>query len=169
MKCILKVRLAFAVFVFFACICGTVLTRVHAQHTDVFNLYKDKGPNKDKGDSVKDVKPDAPEAEWIEVENSFKYKVSVEKSKYEAKDLAMADIELWEIVDKSPFEWHQVDYYLEGDIEEIHTRTFGKQNCVRKRKGSLFWLKDGKKCVYWTNWTTWDCRPEDERDIAVYP
>ncbi len=169
MKFIMKVKIAFAVFVFFAGVHGIILTKVHAQHTDVFNLYKDKGPNKDKDDIAKDVKPDAPEAEWIEVENNFKYKVSVEKSKYEAKDLVMTDIELWEIVDKSPFEWHQVEYYLEGDIEEIHTRTFGKQNCVRKRKGSLFWLKDGKKCVYWTNWSTWDCRSEEERDIAVYP
>ena len=167
MKGIMKVKIVLAVFVFFACIDCLISKSVHAQHTDVFNLYIDKGPKKD--DIAKDVKPDAPEAEWIEVENRFKYKVSVDKSKYEAKDLTMADIELWEIVDKSPFEWHQVDYYLEGDIEEIHTRTFGKQNCVRKRKGSLFWLKDGKKCVYWTEWTTWDCRPDDERDIAVYP
>ncbi len=167
MKGIMKVKIVLAVFIFFACIDCLILKSVYAQHTDVFNLYKDKGPKKD--DIAKDVKPDAPEAEWIEVENYFKYKVSVDKSKYEAKDLTMADIELWEIVDKSPFEWHQVDYYLEGDIEEIHTRTFGKQNCIRKRKGSLFWLKDGKKCVYWTPWSTWDCRPEGERDIAIYP
>ncbi len=167
MKGIMKVKIVLAVFVFFACIDCLILKSVHAQHTDVFNLYKDKGPKKD--DIAKDVKPDAPEAEWIEVENRFKYKVSVDKSKYEAKDLTMADIELWEIVDKSPFEWHQVDCYLEGDIEEIHTRTFGKQNCIRKRKGRLFWLKDGKKCVYWTPWSTWDCRPEEERDTAIYP
>ncbi len=167
MKGIMKVKIVLAVFVFFACIDCLILKSVHAQHTDVFNLYKDKGPKKD--DIAKDVKPDAPEAEWIEVENRFKYKVSVDKSKYEAKDLTMADIELWEIVDKSPFEWHQVDYYLEGDIEEIHTRTFGKQSCIRKRKGSLFWLKDGRKCVYWPPWSTWDCRPEGERDISVYP
>ncbi len=164
---IIKIKIAFAVSVFFICVHGFILTNVNAQHTDVFNLYQDKGPKQD--DVVKDVKPDAPESEWIEVENQYKYKVSVEKSKYEAKGLTMADIELWEIVDKSPFEWHQVDYYLEADIEEIHTRTFGKQSCIRKRKGSLFWLKDGKKCVYWTNWSTWDCRPEVERDIAVYP
>ena len=167
MKGIMKVKIVLAVFVFFACIDCLILKSVHAQHTDVFNLYIDKGPKKD--DIAKDVKPDAPEAEWIEVENRFKYKVTVDKSKYEAKDLTMADIELWEIVDKSPFEWHQVDYYLEADIEEIHMRTFGKQNCIRKRKGSLFWLKDGKKCVYWTKWSTWDCRPEGERDIAIYP
>ncbi len=167
MKCVFKVKIAFAVFVFFASIHGIVLTNVHAQHTDVFNLYQDKGPQQN--DIAKDVKPDAPEVEWIEVENHFKYKVSVERSKYEAQNLAMADIELWEIVDKSPFEWHQVDYYLEGDIEEIHTRNFGKQKCFRVRKGSLFWLKDGKKCVYWTKWSTWDCRPEEERDITVYP
>ena len=167
MKGIMKVKIVLAVFVFFACVHGFVLTNVHAQHTDVFNLYHGKGPQKD--GIAKDVKPDAPEAEWIEVENHFKYKVSVDKSKYEAKDLTMADIELWEIVDKTPFEWHQVDYYLEGEIKEIHTRTFGKQNCVRKRKGRLFWLKDGKKCVYWTKWSTWDCRPEGERDIAIYP
>ncbi|MDP6433463.1 MAG: hypothetical protein QGI15_03990, partial [Candidatus Scalindua sp.] len=102
------------------------------------------------------------------VEDNYKYEVSVEKNKYEAKDLTMADIELWEITDKSPFEWHQIDYYLESEIKEIHTRTFGKQKCDRMRKGSLFWLKDGKKCVYWTKWTTWDCRPEGERDTATY-
>ncbi len=167
MKGIMKVKIVLAVFVFFACIDCLIVKSVHAQHTDVFNLYKDKGPEDDS--IIKGVKPDAPEVEWIEVENHIKYKVSVEKSKYEAKDLTMADIELWEIVDKTPFEWHQIDFYLEGDIEEIHSRTFGKQDCIRKRKGSLFWLKDGRKCVYWTPWSTWDCRPEGERDIAVYP
>jgi hypothetical protein len=167
MKGIMKVKIVLAVFVFFACIDCLIVKSVHAQHTDVFNLYKDKGPEKD--GNTKEVKPDAPEVEWIEVENHIKYKVSVEKSKYEAKDLTMADIELWEIVDKTPFEWHQIDFYLEGDIEEIHTRTFGKQGCIRKRKGSVFWLKDGRKCVYWTPWSTWDCRPEEERDTAIYP
>jgi hypothetical protein len=167
MKGIMKVKIVLAVFVCFACIDGLILKRVHAQHTDVFNLYKDKGPEDDS--IAKGVKPDSPEVKWIEVENHIRYKVSVEKSKYEAKDLTMADIELWEIVDKTPFEWHQIDFYLEGDIEEIHSRVFGKQDCIRKRKGSLFWLKDGRKCVYWTPWSTWDCRPEEERDIAVYP
>ena len=80
---------------------------VYAQHTDVFNLYQDKVPGKE--ERMRHVKPDAPEAEWIKVEDNYKYEVSVEKSKYEAKDLTMADIELWEITDKSPFEWHQVD------------------------------------------------------------
>ncbi len=167
MKGIIKVKIVLAVFVCLACVDGLILKSAHAQHTDVFNLYKDKGPEKD--GNTKEVKPDAPEVEWIEVANNIKYKVSVEKSKYEAKDLTMADIELWEIVDKTPFEWHQIDFYLEGDIEEIHSRVFGKQSCIRKRKGSLFWLKDGRKCVYWTPWSTWDCRPEEERDIAVYP
>jgi hypothetical protein len=167
MRGITKVKIVLAVFVCVACIDGLILKSVHAQHTDVFNLYKDKGPEKD--DIDKKVKPDAPEVQWIEVENHIKYKVSVEKSKYEAKDLTMADIELWEIVDKTPFEWHQIDFYLEGEIEEIHSRAFGKQGCIRKRKGSLFWLKDGRKCVYWTPWSTWDCRPEGERDISVYP
>ena len=167
MKGIMKVKIALAVFVYFACVDGSMWKIIHAQHTDVFNLYQDKVPGKD--ERMETVKPDAPEAEWIDVENHFTYKVSVEKSKYEAKDLTMADIELWEIVDKSPFEWHQVDYYLEGDIKEIHTRTFGKQNCIRERKGSLFWLKDGRKCVYWTPWSTWDCRPEAERETAIYP
>ncbi len=167
MKGIIKVKIVLAVFVCLACVDGLILKSAHAQHTDVFNLYKDKGPEKD--GNTKEVKPDAPEVEWIEVANNIKYKVSVEKSKYEEKDLTMADIELWEIVDKTPFEWHQIDFYLEGDIEEIHSRVFGKQSCIRKRKGSLFWLKDGRKCVYWTPWSTWDCRPEEERDIAVYP
>ena len=170
MKGIVKVKIALAVFftinVFFAGIDSFKMKMVHAQHTDVFNLYLDKGPKEDDGLGV--VKPDAPEAEWITVEDHFAYKVSVEKSKYDAKDLTMADIELWEIVDKSPFEWHQVDYYIEGEIKETHTRTFGKQKCDRVRKGTLFWLKDGKKCVYWTKWTTWDCRPEGERDTATY-
>ncbi len=167
MKGIMKVKIVLAVFVFFACIDCLIVKSVHAQHTDVFNLYKDKGPEKD--GNTKEVKPDAPEVEWIEVENHIKYKVSVEKTKYDAKDLTMADIELWEIVDKTPFEWHQIDFYLEGDIEEIHTRTFGKQSCIRKRKGSVFWLKDGRKCVYWTPWSTWDCRSEEESGAAIYP
>jgi hypothetical protein len=159
MKGIMKVKIVLAVFVFFACINGLMWKTVYAQHTDVFNLYKDKGQKKDDGQG--EVKPDAPEPEWIVVENHFTYKVSVDKSKYEAKDLTMADIELWEIVDKSPFEWHQVDYYLEGEIREIHTRTFGKQKCDRVRKGTLFWLKDDRKCVYWTKWS-------GERDTATY-
>ncbi len=170
MKGIIKVKIVLAVFVFFACVDGLILKSAHAQHTDVFNLYKDKGPEDDsitKG--VKPDSPDAPEVELIEVVNDIRYKVSVEKSKYEAKDLTMADIELWEIVDKTPFEWHQVDFILEADIEEVHTRTFGKQNCIRNRKGNVFWLNDGRKCVYWTPWATWDCRHEEERDIAVYP
>ena len=170
MKGIIKVKLFLALFVFVACFDGLIVKNVHAQHTDVFNLYQDKGPNsQNKKDTAKDVKPGMPEVELIEVENNIKYKVSVEKSKYEAKDLTMADIELWEIVDKTPFEWHQIDFILEADIEEIHTRTFGKQGCIRKRKGNVFWLNDGRKCVYWTPWSTWDCRPEEERDIAIYP
>ena len=131
MKGIMKVKIVLAVFVFFVCIDCLILKGVHAQHTDVFNLYQDKGPNNpnnlNKKDTAKDVEPGMPEVELIEVENNIKYKVSVEKSKYEAKDLTMADIELWEIVDKTPFEWHQIDFILEADIEEIHTRTFGKQ------------------------------------------
>ncbi|MHC4140200.1 MAG: hypothetical protein ACYSR1_10205 [Planctomycetota bacterium] len=154
MKGIMKVKIVLAVFVCFACIDGLILKSVHAQNKD----------DSDKGD-----KPGAQEVELIEVENNIKYKVSVEKDKYEAKDLAMADIELWEIVDKTPFEWHQIDFILESDIEEIHTRTFGKQSCVRKRKGNVFWLNDGRKCVYWTPWSTWDCRPEEERGDSVYP
>ncbi len=173
MKGMVKVKIGLAVLISLACIDGLILKSVHAQHTDVFNLYQDKGPNNpnnlNKNDLTKDVKPGMPEVELIEVENHITYKVSVEKGKYDAKDLTMADIELWEIVDKTPFEWHQIDFYQESDIEEIHTRTFGKQGCIRKRNGSVFWLKDGRKCVYWTPWSTWDCRPEGERDIAVYP
>ncbi len=167
MKGIMKVSIVLAVFAFFACIDGLILKSVHAQHTDVFNLYIDKGP--EDASITKDVEAGMPEVEVIEVENKIRYKVSVEKSKYDAKDLTMADIELWEIVDKTPFEWHQIDFILEADIEEIHSRTFGKQGCIRKRKGNVFWLNDGRKCVYWTPWSTWDCRPEEERDIAVYP
>ncbi len=173
MKGIIKVKILLAVFIFLAYADGLILKSVHAQHTDVFNLYQDKGPNNpnnlNKKDVAKDDKPGMPEVELIEVENNIKYKVSVEKSKYEAKDLTMADIELWEIVDKTPFEWHQIDFILEADIEEIHTRTFGKQGCIRKRKGNVFWLKDGRKCVYWTPWSTWDCRTEDEKGADIYP
>ena len=128
---------------------------VSAQHTDVFNLDKDKLPKR--------VEPDAPETEWIVVEDRVRYDVAVDKSKYEAGDLQMENIQLWEIVDKSPFEWHQVEYYLEGDIVETHIRTFGKQECGRSRKGTLFWLKDGKKCAYWGAWAVWDCRSEAKR------
>ncbi len=171
MKGIMKVSIVLVVFASFACIDGLIILKnVHAQHTDVFNLYQDKGPNNsNKKDAAKDVESGIPEVEVIEVENNIKYKVSVEKSKYEAKDLTMADIELWEIVDKTPFEWHQIDFILEADIEEVHSRAFGKQGCIRKRKGNVFWLNDGRKCVYWTPWSTWDCRPEEERDDAVYP
>jgi len=129
---------------------------VYAQHIDVFNLDKNELPKK--------VQPDAPEYELITVEERITYQVPVEKNKYEAKDLIMDNIELWEIVDKSPFVWHQVNYYLEQDIVETHTRTFGKQKCERSRKGTIFWLKDGKKSVYWAVWSVWDCRPEDQKD-----
>ena len=170
MKGVIKVKIALTVFfiinIFFVGVGGFKCKTVHAQHTDVFNLYLGKGPKKGVGRG--EVKPDAPEAEWIVVEDHITYKVVVEKSKYEAKDLTMANIELWEITDKAPFEWHQVDFYIKGEIKEMHTRTFGKQKCDRVRKGTLFWLKDGKKCVYWTKWSTWDCRPEGERDTATY-
>jgi hypothetical protein len=173
MKGIIKIKIVLAVFVFLACADGLIMKGVHAQHTDVFNLYQDKGPNNpknlNKDDPAKDAKPGKLEVELIEVVNNISYKVSVEKSKYEANDLTMADIELWEIVDKTPFEWHQIEFILEADIEEIHTRTFGKQSCIRKRKGNVFWLNDGRKCVYWTPWATWDCRPEEERGTAIYP
>ncbi|GJQ60860.1 MAG: hypothetical protein D8M57_10850 [Candidatus Scalindua sp. AMX11] len=125
----------------------------YAQHQDVFNLDKDELPQK--------VKPDAPESEWITVEDRISYTVCVEKEKYEAKEISMEDIELWEIVDKSPFEWHQVDYYIEKHIVENHTRTFGKQSCKRSRKGTLFWLKSGKKCIFWSKWSGWDCRSDE--------
>ncbi|MCP4255198.1 MAG: hypothetical protein GY775_17680, partial [Candidatus Scalindua sp.] len=125
MKGIIKVTIFLAVFAFFACVDGLILKSAHAQHTDVFNLYQDKGPNNpnnlNKKDTAKDVDSGMPEVEVIEVENNIKYKISVEKSKYEAKDLTMADIELWEIVDKTPFEWHQIDFILEADIEEVHS------------------------------------------------
>ena len=173
MKGTIKVTMVLVISVFLACVDGLILKSAHAQHTDVFNLYQDKGPNNPnnlkKEGTAKDVETGMPEVEVIEVENNIKYKVSVEKSKYEAKDLTMADIELWEIVDKTPFEWHQIDFILEADIEEVHSRTFGKQGCIRKRKGNVFWLNDGRKCVYWTPWSTWDCRPEEEGDNAVYP
>jgi hypothetical protein len=155
-KIVLAVCTFLTINIFFIVIGGPGLKIVHAQHIDVFNLDKDQLPKK--------VKPDAPEMEWVVVEDRVSYKVAVEKSKYDSKDLKMEDIELWEIVDKSPFEWHQVDYYLESEIMEVNTRTFGKQNCERFRKGTLFWLKDGKKCVFWTRWSVWDCRPEEERD-----
>jgi hypothetical protein len=155
-KIVLAVCTFLTINIFSVVLGGPELKMVYAQHIDVFNLDKDKLPRK--------IKPDAPEMEWVEVEDRIKYEVAVEKSKYEAKDLMMEDIELWEIADKSPFEWHQVDYYLEGEIKETHTRTFGKQKCERFRKGTLFWLKDGKKCVFWTKWSTWDCRPEGEKD-----
>lgn len=164
MKGVIKVKIVLTAFfiinIFFVGVEGFKWKTVHAQHTDVFNLDKDELPRR--------VKPDAPESEWIVVDDHITYKVVVEKSKLDAKDLTMADIELWEIVDKAPFEWHQVDYYVEGEIKEMHTRTFGKQKCDRVRKGTVFWLKDGKKCVYWTKWTTWDCRPEGARETETY-
>ncbi len=128
----------------------------YAQHQDVFNLDKDELPQK--------VQPDAPETEWITVEDRISYIVPVEKEKYEAKEITMEDIELWEVVDKSPFEWHQVDYYLEKHIVEKHTRTFGKQSCERTREGTIFWLKSGKRCVFWALWSGWDCRSAEQRN-----
>ncbi|MDR4503707.1 MAG: hypothetical protein MRK01_02805 [Candidatus Scalindua sp.] len=130
-------------------------TVAYAQHQDVFNLDKDDLPQM--------VQPDAPDSEWITVEDRISYIVPVEKDKYEAKDLSMEDIELWEVMDKSPFEFHQIDYYLEKHIVEKHTRTFGKQSCERSRKGTVFWLKSGKKCVFWAIWSGWDCRSEEEK------
>ncbi|MDR4498283.1 MAG: hypothetical protein MRK02_10250 [Candidatus Scalindua sp.] len=155
-KVFLLLVLIVMINMFFSGIHTSKQSMVYAQHQDVFNLDKDSLPQK--------VSPDAPEAEWITVDDRISYVVPVEKEKYEAKDILMEDIELWEVIDKSPFEWHQVDYYLEKPITEIHTRTFGKQKCDRSRKGTIFWLKSGKKCVFWTMWSVWDCRQEEERN-----
>ncbi len=162
MSSMAKVKIYLAVCAFliinivFAGIGGFKCKTVCAQHIDVFNLDKNKLPRK--------VKPDAPEMEWVVVEDRIRYEVVVEKSKIGSDDLMMDDIELWEIVDKTPFEWHQIDYYVESDIKEIHTRTFANNKCKRARDGTMFWLKDGKKCVYWGVWSVWDCRLEEERN-----
>ncbi len=151
----------FSIIIILSAIFDSSNKAVYAQHTDVFNLDKDELPKKDI--------PIAPEFELITVEDRITYEVPVDRKKYEAKDLLMENIELWEIVDKSPFEWHQVDYYLEHDIVETHIRTFGKQECEHSRKGTIFWLKDGKKVVYWTVWSIWDCRPEEKREDLSSP
>ena len=95
MKGIVKVKMVLAVFsmiyIFFAGVDAFKWKTAYAQHTDVFNLYQDKVPGKE--ERMKNVKPDAPEAEWVKVEDNYKYEVSVEKSKYEAKGLTMADRE----------------------------------------------------------------------------
>lgn len=157
-------NIAFALFIiniFLAGIGGLKCKSTYAQHIDVFNL--------DKSDLPKKVQPDAPETEWIIVEDRISYKVPVEKTKFEGKDIMMEDIELWEVVDKAPFEWHQVDYYIEEHIVETHTRTFGKQKCERIRNGTLFWLKDGRKCVFWSRWKVWDCRTEKQKQDYLNP
>ena len=168
MKGIIKVKIVLAVFVFFACIDGLILKSVHAQHTDVFNLYQDKGPNNpnnlNKNDTDKDAEPGTPEVELIEVEIISSTKSRLKKVNTRQKILPWQILSYGRLWTKHHLSGIRSILFWRADIEEIHTRTFGKQGCIRKRKGNVFWLNDGRKCVYWTPWSTWDCRPEEERD-----
>lgn len=126
---------------------------VVAQHIDVFKLDFSK-----KGEEEKKL-----EADLIEVEDSIKYTVAIEKEKLGNKDFNVYDLELLEIPpeDLNKFLWHQVECLIEENISQSQTRKAGPLKCTRSRSGMLYWLADGKKYVHWGRWSFWNCTKEE--------
>ncbi|MGR3318638.1 MAG: hypothetical protein ACUZ8O_09175 [Candidatus Anammoxibacter sp.] len=124
---------------------------VSAQHIDVFNIDFDKKNKKNKNKNK--------ETGFIEVVEHTKYKVAIEKEKLEKNDFSVYDLELIEIPaeDLSRFAWHTVEVFTEKEIEQTQTREAGDLKCTRSRKGTMYWLSNGKKHVNWGIWTFWKC------------
>lgn len=125
-----------------------VANNVSAQHIDVFNIDFDKKK-----------KEEAKETGFIEVVEYTKYKIAIEKEKLDKNDFNVYDLEMIEIPpeDLSKFAWHQVECILEEEISQSQTREAGDLKCTRSRKGTLYWLSDGKKHVNWGAWSFWKC------------
>lgn len=129
---------------------------VVAQHIDVFKLDFSK-----KGEEDKKL-----EVDFIDVEDSIKYTVAIEKEKLGNKDFNVYDLELLEIPpeDLNKFLWHQVECLIEENISQSHTRKAGTLKCTRSRSGTLYWLADGKKYVHWGRWSFWNCTKTKEEE-----
>ncbi|MGR3176646.1 MAG: hypothetical protein ACUZ8E_01150, partial [Candidatus Anammoxibacter sp.] len=63
--------------------------------------------------------------------------------------------------DLSMFAWHIVEVFTEKEIDQTQTREAGDLKCSRSRKGTMYWLADGKKHVNWGMWTFWKCTKGD--------
>ncbi|MGR3221174.1 MAG: hypothetical protein ACUZ8H_15370 [Candidatus Anammoxibacter sp.] len=134
---------------------STAINNVSAQHIDVFNIDFDKKNKKKKKNK---------ETGFIEVVEYTTYKIAVEKEKLEKNDFSVHDLELIEIPseDLSKFAWHIFEVFTENDIDQTQTREAGNLKCIRSRKGTMYWLSDGKKHVNWGRWTFWKCTKDGE-------
>ena len=124
------------------------IRNINAQHTDVFNI-----------DFEKKKKKESKDTDLIEVVEHTKYKIAVEKEKLENNDFSVYDLEMIDIPkeDLSKFAWHTVELFLEKEITQSQTREAGDLKCTRFRKGTLYWLANGKKHVNWGAWSFWKC------------
>ncbi len=153
-------------FVFVSFLCLSVVSslvsfsakNVNAQHTDVFNIDFDKT----KTDKEKIKKGS------IEVTECVTYNIAIDKEKLDKNDFSVYDLELLEVPTEefSKFAWHQVNLITEEPISETQTRQAGHLNCSRTRKGTLYWVADGKKYVHWGHWTFWKCDKGESADAA---
>lgn len=141
-------------FAFFLCCAISFIAayfsiqNVSAQHIDVFNIDFDKKKKKE-----------TKETGLIEVVEHTKYEIAVEKEKLDNNDFSVYDLEMIDIPeeDLSKFAWHTVELFLEKEITQSQTREAGDLKCTRSRKGTLYWLANGKKYVNWGAWTFWKC------------
>ena len=133
-----------------------VINSVSAQHTDVFNIDFEKKKKKKEKKNVG----------YIEVEEKIIYKIAIEKEKLDNNDFSVYDLEMIEIPeeDSTKFAWHQIACTLEKSITQEQIRSAGDLECDRSRKGTLYWLADGKKHVHWGAWTFWKCIKGDDDD-----
>lgn len=136
---------------------SAVTSIVSAQHTDVFNIDFEK---KKKRNEKKDIG-------YLEVEEKIIYSIAIEKDKLDNNDFSVYDLEMIEIPeeDSTKFAWHQIECTLEKSITQTQIRSAGDLECDRSRKGTLYWLADGKKHVHWGAWTFWKCiKGDDDKD-----
>lgn len=133
---------------------------VNAQHTDVFNIDFDK-TKKEKVDKMG-------ETGLLDVVETTKYTVIMEKNKLDNNDFTVHDLELFDIPpeDAFKFQWHQVSVKGEQQLNEVQTRSAGGLDCTRARKGSLYWLSNGTKHVIWGIWSYWQCNKDEKTDKA---
>lgn len=131
------------------------IQNISAQHTDVFNI-----------DFEKKKKKESKDTDFIEVVEHIKYKIAVEKEKLKNNDFSVYDLEMIDIPkeDLSKFAWHTVELFLEKEITQSQTREAGDLKCTRSRKGTLYWLSNGKKHVNWGAWTFWKCTKGEEKE-----
>lgn len=133
---------------------GITINSVNAQHSDVFNIDFDK--------TKKDKQKKKIATGFIDVVESSKYSIILEKDKLDKNDFSVYDLELFDIPegDASKYQWHQVPVKEEVHFNQTQTREAGDLFCSRARKGNLYWLTDGKKFVDWGAWSFWSCSRE---------